>query len=308
VTARGVAMHGQRRLAAKLKRERVTAAIDACVTSGIEVTITGVARRAGVSRKFIYSHPDLRAELELRALRATQSRSATGLANARVTGASLRADARELQGPEPTSAPTGQCARAAPVRDPRQRDRRRAAPRRATRARRPPRPTGAPRAIRAARVRTRGGARRRPGRPQRGPRNQPRAAQPAQPPLLTERTLRATAPTTTPSRSNSGRRRCWRDRSAADLGIEGHGGFLCRYVGACPRIGEAAVLAHRPASLVRRARREVRLAADRLARCWDVDERLGARLGRSTVSACRVAAWARRWMAWSGGGGDVLGV
>jgi hypothetical protein len=87
-------MHGQRRLDAKLKRERVIAALDACLASGREITITGVARHAGVSRKFIiYSHPDLRADLELRALRATHATAATGQVSARVTGASLRADA-----------------------------------------------------------------------------------------------------------------------------------------------------------------------------------------------------------------------
>ena len=95
MTGRGVAMHSQRRLDSQLKRERVAAAVDAHVASGVEVTIAGVARHARVSRKFIYSHPDLRAELELRALRATQATSAT--ANARVTGASLRADAENYK-------------------------------------------------------------------------------------------------------------------------------------------------------------------------------------------------------------------
>lgn len=97
MSARGVAMHGQRRLTAQLKRERVTGALEACLASGGEITIAQVARQAGVSRKFIYSHPDLRAELELRALRATQTRGATDLADARVTGASLRADAENYK-------------------------------------------------------------------------------------------------------------------------------------------------------------------------------------------------------------------
>jgi chromosome segregation ATPase len=97
VTGRGVAMHSQRRLDSQLKRERVAAAVDACIASGAEVTIAGVARHARVSRKFIYSHPDLRAELELRALRATQSTGATATASARVTGASLRADAENYK-------------------------------------------------------------------------------------------------------------------------------------------------------------------------------------------------------------------
>jgi Family of unknown function (DUF6262) len=93
VSGRGVAMHSQRRLDSQLKRERVAAAVDAFLACGGEVTIAGIARHAGVSRKFIYSHPDLRAELELRAVGATQSTSTTAAASARVTGASLRADA-----------------------------------------------------------------------------------------------------------------------------------------------------------------------------------------------------------------------
>lgn len=97
MSGRAVAMHSQRRLDSQLKRERVAAAVDACVASGAEVTIAAVARHAGVSRKFIYSHPDLRAELELRALRATQSTSASATASARVTGASLRADAENYK-------------------------------------------------------------------------------------------------------------------------------------------------------------------------------------------------------------------
>ena len=90
-------MHSQRRIDSQLKRERVSAAVDAFLASGGEVTIAGVARHAGVSRKFIYSHPDLRAELELRALRATQSTSAPATASARVTGASLRAEAENYK-------------------------------------------------------------------------------------------------------------------------------------------------------------------------------------------------------------------
>lgn len=93
MTGRAVAMHSQRRLDSQLKRERV----DASLACGGEVTIAEVARQAGVSRKFIYSHPDLRAELELRALRATQSTGATAIASARVTGASLRADAENYK-------------------------------------------------------------------------------------------------------------------------------------------------------------------------------------------------------------------
>jgi chromosome segregation ATPase len=85
-------MHGQRRLDGQLKRERVIAAVDALLAAGTEVTIAGLARHAGVSRKFIYSPPDLHAELQQRAMRATQANATATVTNARVTGASLRAD------------------------------------------------------------------------------------------------------------------------------------------------------------------------------------------------------------------------
>jgi hypothetical protein len=92
VSDRAAAMRGQRRLDGQLKRERVMAAVDALLAAGTEVTIAGLARHAGVSRKFIYSHPDLHAELQLRALRATQANATASVASARITGASLRAD------------------------------------------------------------------------------------------------------------------------------------------------------------------------------------------------------------------------
>ena len=100
-------MHGQRRLDSKLKRERVLAAVDACLASGREITISGVARHAGVSRKFIYSHPDLRAPTSSCARSgATHASAETGLASARVTVASLRADAANAQSAQPPPAPT----------------------------------------------------------------------------------------------------------------------------------------------------------------------------------------------------------
>jgi hypothetical protein len=64
-------MAAHRRLDSQLKRERVAAAVDARLAAGHELTIAAIARHAGVSRKFIYAHPDLRAQIEHRALQAT---------------------------------------------------------------------------------------------------------------------------------------------------------------------------------------------------------------------------------------------
>jgi hypothetical protein len=55
-------------------------------------TIAGVARDAGVGRKFIYDHPDLRAQIELTCAQAAHRQADDILSAARVTGASLRAD------------------------------------------------------------------------------------------------------------------------------------------------------------------------------------------------------------------------
>jgi hypothetical protein len=83
-------MHQARRVDGKVKTRRVHAALDALLAAGREVTVTAVARHAGVSRKFIYSHPPLRAQIELQA--AAQA-GAPLHDHARLTIASLRADA-----------------------------------------------------------------------------------------------------------------------------------------------------------------------------------------------------------------------
>ncbi len=54
-------MLATRRLGSQLKRERVAGAVDARLAAGHELSIAAIARHAGVSRKFIYAHPDLRA-------------------------------------------------------------------------------------------------------------------------------------------------------------------------------------------------------------------------------------------------------
>ena len=51
-----------RRLDSADKARRVLAALDATLGTGEPLTIAALARRAGVSRRFIYDHPELRAE------------------------------------------------------------------------------------------------------------------------------------------------------------------------------------------------------------------------------------------------------
>jgi len=81
-----------RRLDSGHKHSLVLAAIDATLERGGPLSIASIARTAGVGRKFIYDHPDLRAQIELKAAQATHREANDLIASARVTGASLRAD------------------------------------------------------------------------------------------------------------------------------------------------------------------------------------------------------------------------
>jgi BMFP domain-containing protein YqiC len=85
-------MRDARHLDGQRKHALVLAALEAAVQHGHTLTIAAIARSAGVGRKFIYDHPDLRAEIELKSTQATQRQSNHMIAVARVTGASLRAD------------------------------------------------------------------------------------------------------------------------------------------------------------------------------------------------------------------------
>jgi chromosome segregation ATPase len=85
-------MRRARRADSERKRRLVLAATDAQLEAGRHPTIAGIARQAGVGRKFIYDHPDLRAGIELKAAQATRRQASDLIASARVTGASLRAD------------------------------------------------------------------------------------------------------------------------------------------------------------------------------------------------------------------------
>ena len=89
---RSVAMRDARGRDTQHKHSLVLAALEAAVQAGLVPTIAAIARQAGVGRKFIYDHPDLRAEIELKAEQATRHQANNMLAAARVTGASLRAD------------------------------------------------------------------------------------------------------------------------------------------------------------------------------------------------------------------------
>lgn len=59
---------------------------------GEPLQIAALARRAAVSRRFVYDHPELRAERERRSAEFADRFSATMTASALVTAASLRAD------------------------------------------------------------------------------------------------------------------------------------------------------------------------------------------------------------------------
>lgn len=81
-----------RRLDSEVKAARLLAALDAMVLCGEAPNIATLARKAGVSRRFVYDHPELRAEVERRAAEVADRYTGAVRATARVTAASLRAD------------------------------------------------------------------------------------------------------------------------------------------------------------------------------------------------------------------------
>jgi len=92
-----VAEHGERltalrRLDSQNKTGQVLAALRAAADTGQPLTIASLARRAGVSRRFLYDHPELRAEAERHSAQAADHQAGLIDASARVTTASLRAD------------------------------------------------------------------------------------------------------------------------------------------------------------------------------------------------------------------------
>ncbi len=85
-------MRRARRTASQHKAVLVLAAADAALQRGAIPSIAAIARAAGVGRKFIYDHPDLKAGIELKMARAAHRQAGDLISAARVTGASLRAE------------------------------------------------------------------------------------------------------------------------------------------------------------------------------------------------------------------------
>jgi hypothetical protein len=81
-----------RRLDSADKTGRVITALDATLEAGEPLTIAALARHAGVSRRFIYDHPEPRAEAERRSAQVADRHAGATSASARVTVASLCAD------------------------------------------------------------------------------------------------------------------------------------------------------------------------------------------------------------------------
>ena len=91
-TDREKPLRESRRLDSEHKRALVLAATEALFEAGQHPSIASIARQAGVGRKFIYDHPDLKADIELKAAQATRRHTGDLVTAARVTGASLRAE------------------------------------------------------------------------------------------------------------------------------------------------------------------------------------------------------------------------
>ena len=91
-TDREQPMRAARRIESEHKHALVLAAADAVLEAGRHPSVASIARRAGVGRKFIYDHPDLRANIELKVAQSTGRQAGELVAAGRVTGASLRAE------------------------------------------------------------------------------------------------------------------------------------------------------------------------------------------------------------------------
>lgn len=87
------AMRAGRRADSARRRQRVLAAIEETATSGEEITVTGIAQRAGVDRSFLYRHRDLLAQIHVR---ETQTPGPSA-ASSSVSRSSLQADLLNAQ-------------------------------------------------------------------------------------------------------------------------------------------------------------------------------------------------------------------
>ena len=74
------------------KAARVLAALDAMAATGEPPGISRLARRARVSRRFIYDHPELRAQIAHRAAQVAGQHAGAVTVSTAVTATSLRAD------------------------------------------------------------------------------------------------------------------------------------------------------------------------------------------------------------------------
>jgi Family of unknown function (DUF6262) len=92
--ARTAAAAAGRQADSARRRQRVLKALNHAATSGEEISVTGIARAAGVDRTFLYRHRDLLEQIH--ALEA-QPRNTTGVGPT-VSRASLQADLLNAQG------------------------------------------------------------------------------------------------------------------------------------------------------------------------------------------------------------------
>jgi len=81
-----------RRADTEAKTARLLATLDAFIAAGQAPVISVLARRAGVSRRFIYDHPELRAEIARRTAQLADRQAGAITASYRTTTASLQAD------------------------------------------------------------------------------------------------------------------------------------------------------------------------------------------------------------------------
>jgi hypothetical protein len=81
-----------RRADSEAKAARLLATLEAMIAAGEAPVVSVLARRAGVSRRFVYDHPELRAEVARRASQIADRQAGAITAGSRTTTASLRAD------------------------------------------------------------------------------------------------------------------------------------------------------------------------------------------------------------------------
>lgn len=92
-TIRTAAMASGRRADSTRRRQRVLKALNDAVNQGEEISVTGIARRAGVDRSFLYRHSDLLEQIH--AMEAQPPNAPGG--GLAVSRASLQADLLNAQ-------------------------------------------------------------------------------------------------------------------------------------------------------------------------------------------------------------------